>query len=235
MKQILLMLISMLMLPSCSKDDGVTGGEPPATVKPSVPTIQCTLTYDVNGATDGIIPTAVTASIGTNVTLSNGSGLSRSGYTFAGWNTSGNGMGTDYAAGSSFSLSANTVLYAKWNIILNNNSMKVTIGNTTFTATLSSGATVTAFKALLPLTLTMNDFNSNEKVASLPRSLMTAATNPDRIHTGDIMLYGASSLVVFYETFSTSYSYTRIGQIDNPAGLKAALGRGNVTLKFELE
>ena len=114
------------------------------------------------------------------------------------------------------------------------NTMKITVGNTIFTATLATGATATAFKALLPLTLSMSDYNSNEKVASLPSSLTTAATNHGTIATGDIMLYGSSSLVLFYETFSTSYSYTKIGRIDNPTGLKAALGSGTVTIKFEL-
>lgn len=112
--------------------------------------------------------------------------------------------------------------------------MKVTIGSFTFTATLATNATVTAFKAKLPLTLNMSDFNNNEKGCSLPSSLPTAASNSGTIHTGDIMLYGSSSLVLFYETFSTSYSYTRIGHIDNIAGLKAALGKGNITVKFEL-
>lgn len=116
-----------------------------------------------------------------------------------------------------------------------NDVMKITIGNSTFTATLTIGATTTEFKTMLPLTLNMSDFNNNEKVASLPNSLTTAPSNPSKIYSGDIMLYGSSSLVVFYETFSTSYSYTRIGQIDNITGLKTALGQGNVTIKFELE
>lgn len=114
-----------------------------------------------------------------------------------------------------------------------NKTMKITIGNSTFTATLANNATGTAFKAMLPITLTMNDYNSNEKVCSLPNNLTTSPTNVGTIHAGDIMLYGASSIVVFYDTFSTSYSYTRIGKIDNITGLKTALGTGDVILKFE--
>lgn len=115
------------------------------------------------------------------------------------------------------------------------NRMKITIGNAIFTATLATNSSVAAFKSMLPLTLTMSDFNSNEKVAGLPHSLITAATNPGTILTGDFMLYGSSSLVLFYETFSTSYSYTKIGRIDDTAGLKAALGKSNVTIKFEID
>lgn len=115
------------------------------------------------------------------------------------------------------------------------NTVKITIGNTVFAATLATNTTTTAFKTILPLTLSMSDFNGNEKVASLPSSLTTAATNPVTIHTGDIMLYGSNSLVMFYETFSTSYSYTKIGRIDNATGLKAAVGNGTVTIKFEID
>jgi hypothetical protein len=49
------------------------------------------------------------------------------------------------------------------------------------------------------------------------------------------MLYGSNTVVLFYENFSTSYGYTRLGKIDNPAGLATALGSGNVTVTFDLE
>lgn len=49
------------------------------------------------------------------------------------------------------------------------------------------------------------------------------------------MLYGADCLVLFYESFSTSYSYTRIGAVENVSGLAAAVGRGGVTVSFAKE
>lgn len=113
--------------------------------------------------------------------------------------------------------------------------MRLKIGNSTFTATLYDNATVTAFKSLLPLTVDMVELNGNEKYVDLPRSLPTGAANPGTIQNGDLMLYGSSTLVLFYKTFSTTYRYTRLGRIDDITGLVAALGSGNVTVTYELE
>jgi hypothetical protein len=113
--------------------------------------------------------------------------------------------------------------------------MKIKIGSSTFSATLLENATATAFKALLPLTLNMRDLNSNEKYFDFSNGLPTNAANPGNIQTGDLMLYGNKTLVLFYKSFSTSYSYTKLGRITDIAGLTAALGAGNVTITFELE
>jgi hypothetical protein len=113
--------------------------------------------------------------------------------------------------------------------------MKIKIGNSTFTASLYDNASVTAFKSLLPLTVNMVDLNGNEKYVDLPRNFSTNASNPGTIQNGDLMLYGSSTLVLFYKTFSTSYNYTRIGRIDDVVGLATAVGSGNVTVAFELE
>ena len=121
--------------------------------------------------------------------------------------------------------------------IQNTDSMKltITVGQTVFTATLYDNATVRAFKARLPMTVTMTELNGNEKYYDLPDNLPANAINPGTIQTGDLMLYGSNTLVLFYTGFSTPYSYTRLGRIDNPSGLAAALGRGSATVKFELQ
>jgi len=111
--------------------------------------------------------------------------------------------------------------------------MKIKIGNSTFTATLYDNAAATAFRSLLPLTVNMIELNGNEKYVDLPRSLPANAFNPGSIQNGDLMLYGSSTLVLFYKTFSTSYNYTRLGRIDDVTGLVAALGTGDVSVTFE--
>ena len=113
--------------------------------------------------------------------------------------------------------------------------MNITIGDNTFSATLNDSPAALAFKAQLPLSLNMVELNGNEKYADLPKALPTAATNPRTIQNGDLMLYGASTLVLFYKSFSTVYTYTSLGRVDDPTGLAAALGAGNVIVRFEME
>ena len=108
----------------------------------------------------------------------------------------------------------------------------LTIGDQSFTATMEQNSTAEAFRALLPLTLEMQELNGNEKYHYLPQSLPTNRTKVGTIHKGDIMLYGDNCVVVFYETFTTSYSYSPIGHITNPEGLGEALGSGTATVSF---
>ena len=109
---------------------------------------------------------------------------------------------------------------------------EIIAGNKIFSATLYDNGAAKALMDMLPLTLDMSELNGNEKYYYLDKSLPTNASRPSGIKTGDIMLYGNSCLVLFYESFSTSYSYTPIGRIDDPAGLAAALGSGNVQVTF---
>jgi len=111
--------------------------------------------------------------------------------------------------------------------------MNIHIGSKTFTATLYDNPTVTRFKALLPLTLEMSELNGNEKYFHLPTDLPANAVNLGTIQAGDLMLWESNSLVLFYKTFRTSYSYTKLGRIDNATELATALGSGSVTVRFE--
>ena len=100
------------------------------------------VTYDGNGNTDGTVPTDGTAySSGDEVTvLDNTGSLVKTGYNFGGWNTQSDGQGSNYTAGSKFSITANTTLYAKWTPI----PYTVTLGDDGSTLTeISGGAGVT--------------------------------------------------------------------------------------------
>ena len=113
--------------------------------------------------------------------------------------------------------------------------LKIIVGTNVFPATLYNNATVTAFKVKLPMSINMVELNGNEKYFDLAGKLPVSSSNPTMVQSGDLMLYGSNTLVLFYKTFSTSYSYTPLGRVDNPADLSAALGIGNVTVSFELE
>ena len=81
----------------------------------------------------------------------------------------------------------------------------------------------------------MGDLNGNEKHVDLPRALPTNASRPGTIRNGDLMLYGTDTLVVFYLTFNSSYSYTRLGRVDDPNNLAEVLGHGSVRIEFSKE
>ena len=80
-----------------------------------------TVYFDINGGS-GEVPRPMAVTAVSNVTLPSGNGLTRKGFYFGGWNTSPNGLGTNYGEGSSFTPAAsNITLYARWYIPLSEN------------------------------------------------------------------------------------------------------------------
>ena len=116
---------------------------------------------------------------------------------------------------------------------MENIKIKLSINNKTFSATLNNNEAVKGLIERLPLTLNMQDLNSKEKYNYLDFSLPTSPSRPNRINAGDIKLFGDDCLVIFYESFNTSYNYTDLGKIDNAEGFLAELGNGSVTITFE--
>lgn len=110
--------------------------------------------------------------------------------------------------------------------------MWMTVGERRFAITLADNAAAHAFAAQLPLRLDMSELNGNEKHGDLREALPVNASRPGMIRNGDLMLYGTNTLVVFYATFTSSYSYTRLGRVDDPADLPQALGRRDVRVVF---
>jgi len=78
--------------------------------------INYTVTFSANSGS-GTIPTPQIVNPGSSITLPDGSGLTRTGYTFGGWNTNSSGTGTNYNAGESYTPTGNITLYVKWNTV----------------------------------------------------------------------------------------------------------------------
>lgn len=91
-----------------TKEDSNNNASAAATATLKTPA-KVLLSYDANGSTASV-PDSVEYDSGTTVTAA---AISRAGYTFAGWKT-GKDSGTSYDAGATFSITANTTLYAQW-------------------------------------------------------------------------------------------------------------------------
>lgn len=110
--------------------------------------------------------------------------------------------------------------------------MWMTVGERRFAITLADTEAARAFAAMLPLTLDMEELNGNEKHGELPKVLPMNASRPGTIRKGDLLLWGSRTVVVFYLTFDSPYPYTRLGRVDDPAGLAQALGQRDVRVVF---
>ncbi len=133
---------------------------------------------------------------------------------------------------SIFTISGCNINDKKYNETNNSNevirTVKVTINDKEYTINLENNETAREFLNHLPLELNMSELNGNEKYVYIDFTLPTNATKPKQISAGDVMLYGNNCLVIFYETFNTQYSYTKIGHIDNLSNL----GNSSISVKF---
>lgn len=114
-------------------------------------------------------------------------------------------------------------------------SLTLYIDGASFSVQLQDNPAAQAFATLLPLELSMRELNGNEKYSTLPQALPADPQPVDGIRPGDLMLYGADTLVLFYEAFPTSYQYTRLGYIEDATQLAAAVGSSTVKVSFSMD
>lgn len=113
--------------------------------------------------------------------------------------------------------------------------MNLKVGEYVFSVELEDNETVTALKKLLPPEINMLELNGNEKYFYLPENLPSNEEKVKNINAGDVMLYGKNCLVIFYKSFETGYSYTRIGKIKDIENLESALGSREVQVSWEIK
>lgn len=92
--------------------------------------------------------------------------------------------------------------------------VKIKINDDEYELKLSNNETAKEFLKLLPLNIDMQELNGNEKYYYLNDTLPSNPQKIGQIEKGDVMLYGRDCIVIFYKTFNTAYSYTKIGYID---------------------
>jgi uncharacterized repeat protein (TIGR02543 family) len=166
-----------------------------------------TVTFDANGATSGTAPGSQTGQGGSSIQLPSGNGLSRTGYSFGGWNKYPDGTtGTTYKAGSDFQIERDITLYAVWNlpsgpysVIFNANG--ATNGSAPEAQTADAGSVITLpGRGTLSRTgYTFGGWNTNA---------FGNGTSFDADSS-----YIVSSNIIFYATWNRSY-YS-ISEIDN--------------------
>ncbi len=111
--------------------------------------------------------------------------------------------------------------------------VEVVVGKRTFQAELANTQAAKRLVDSLPMTISTNELNGNEKYAYMTQYFPTDDNISGQIKSGDIMLFGNDCLVFFYKDFKTSYTYTKIAKIRNGDAFAKAVGNGNVTITIQ--
>ncbi|KIX90890.1 hypothetical protein TP70_05275 [Staphylococcus microti] len=112
--------------------------------------------------------------------------------------------------------------------------ISLTIHDQTYTATLNENPATEKLMRLLPLKIKMTDLNRNEKYHTLDTTFPTQQEAVQQIHSGDLMLYDNDTIVLFYQDFSTPYTYTRLGKLIDATSLSDHLGYNDVTVTIAI-
>lgn len=111
--------------------------------------------------------------------------------------------------------------------------IRLTINGNTTIATLEDNPSARDFLSMLPMTLTLDDYNATEKIADLPRKLSTqgapAGIDPQ---VGDITYYAPwGNVALFYRDFGYSSGLIRLGHFDAGVDLLKVQGSLKTTIE----
>jgi len=160
----------------------------------------CTITFNTNGATGGEPLPAQTVVVGASITLPGGYSLSRTGYSFGGWNTQDDGRGNSYNGYSSFTPEGSITLYARWvsTITYNANGALGYLSRYQDTVYAGSSITIPGSGSLSKSGYTFSGWNTNAEGTGTNYKVGDTYTP-----TGSITLYARWSLP-FIVTFDTN-------------------------------
>jgi uncharacterized repeat protein (TIGR02543 family) len=179
-----------------------------------------TVTFQANGGTGSMAPQ--TTNVPTALTLNS---FTRSGYTFAGWNTVAGGGGTAYADGATYSFSADIPLYAQWSEIL-----AVTSEATPSDATPDVGDTITVSINIDISGASLGSYTGTldwdpailayQSYSGAPPIGFTGAVNTTSTGTGHIVFNGASSSGATGNTVVLTVTFSVVGSGTSPLNLE---------------
>ena len=112
--------------------------------------------------------------------------------------------------------------------------IRLTVEGESLSGALDDNATSRDFASLLPLTLTLEDYNGTEKISTLPKRLSTeGAPKGSDPSAGDLAYYAPwGNLAVFYRDFAYSSGLLLLGRLD--AGSESLARPGTLEVKIEL-
>ena len=112
--------------------------------------------------------------------------------------------------------------------------IRMTVDGQVIAATLVDNPTTRDFISRLPLTLTLGDYASTEKIVYLDRKLSTAGAPPGAKPTVGTIAYYApwGNLAFYYKDFAYSPGLIPLGRIDT--GLAALKRAGDIKVRIEL-
>ena len=173
------------------------------TITVTAPVTTYTISYNNNGGSGTIA--SQTKTKGTPITLSDGSGFSKTGYTFTGWNTAANGSGTAYESGASYTANAAATLYAQWKANQYTINYKDQ-GGAAFSGTHASGhptthtyGTATTLKTASKTGYTFGGWFTNSACTGTKVTSLGATA-----YTADITLYAKWTVITYTITYNAN-------------------------------
>jgi hypothetical protein len=111
--------------------------------------------------------------------------------------------------------------------------IRLNVQSRSLTAALDESATSRDFVSLLPLTLTLEDYNGTEKISMLPKRLsIEGAPRGSDPSAGDLAYYAPwGNLAIFYQDFGYSSGLVLLGKLD--AGIEALAGPDSLEVRIE--
>lgn len=124
------------------------------------------------------------------------------------------------------------IIYYIINIIICEDNYFIRINNVDYSFELKNNEVANQLKAKLPFTIKMTNLNNNEVYHKFDDDFKKNEKSVGTINIGDIHLYKSDTLVLFYKSFQTSYSYTEIGKLKNTTNLENNIGSKDVIVQW---